>query len=271
MNIKTFFIASMFVLAGCTFWIWFNQSPNITPIYPTFVPNTPTARFVPSCINVINKSNKIIESIYSTINVRLDERSIRLSGIIAYNKSKQFRMQINSFAGKEIDIGSNDHIFWLYSKRMSPPYLYYSRYEDMINTRLKPLFHPLWVIESLGLSDVSGTDFQKMGNYIASVEQDADFIGQKIIKMTLIDPNKPAIIGHYLYDQNNNLIASSEVESFYRFGEAFIPKKIRLVWQQEKKSLTIDIENPSINKPLSVSLWQMPKTKKMLDMGREPH
>lgn len=231
---------------------------------------TPPART--TSINKINKLNADIRTITATINAKVNNKSFRLEGVMSYQKEKKFRMIINSVMGREIDIGSNDSTFWFYSKRIKPPYLYYSRHENVANTRLKPLFNPLWLMESLSL------DSLPISHKVIEKQQRLELInweicptGELVYRKILIDTAKPAIIGHYLFSDRGVLIASSEIEEFYTYRNVFIPKIIKFIWFEENECLAIELKNIKINSNLSSSLWQMPTMKNALDIGRYPH
>lgn len=222
-------------------------------------------------ISQINKLNLQIQTISAEIDIN-NGHLLKLSGAIAYQKNNKFRMQINSVFGREADVGSNDNIFWFYSKRMKPPYLYYSRHKDATKTRLKPLFNPIWLMESLSLDSLPN-------NYLILVNKERIELsnweiglnGELVLRKILVDPKKPAIIGHYLIGANGKLIASSEIISYYKFKNTYIPKKIKFIWLEENENFTLELRDVKINMSLPTLFWQMPRMKNTLDMGREPH
>src|ERR1017187_4932054 len=62
---------------------------------------------------------------------------IRLSGMIYYENSKLFHLELSSFFGPELDIGSNNEYFWYWSRRDSEPGLHFAKHEDFYKSRMK--------------------------------------------------------------------------------------------------------------------------------------
>lgn len=242
--------------------------PKHSTVYPVIAPVSIPIRtnLQPSVVDIINKNNQSIHSLVSKISVQVNSKAIKLSGILAYQQDRNFRMQINSFAGKELDIGSNQDIFWFYSRRMKPTYLYYSRYEDLNKTRLKSVFHPLWLMDSLGVRPLAIEQWTNSDRYIQGCQDCVGVSGEQMIKVILINPQKPAIIGHYLFDTQSTIIASAEVVAFN-----VVPTQILFTWHEEKQTMTMWLNETKINAQLPDSYWQMPHIKNTLDMGRELH
>lgn len=227
---------------------------------PIYTPNEPVAT-LPD-IAKINSNITSIQSFSATLRASVNDKNIRLTGMIAYQRNRNFRMQINSILGKESDIGSNNTYFWFYSKRLKPAYLYYALYRDIDKVPLKPMFHPVWLMESLGVLPYAPGYYsieRKDRECWLCTEKKRGLQGQLITTSVLIDSKRPTIIGRYLFNNEGRLIASAESDSFYRCGKAFIPKKIRFMWQEEQQSLTLELENLQVNNRLPDSTWQPPR------------
>jgi len=231
-------------------------------------PIIPPPNLVPAFIDDLNLRNRGIRSIwYGDLKLHVKDRfTVRLDGFLGYEKPKKFKMQLQSFFGKELIVGSNDQYFWFWSKRMEPPALYYCSHENLYRSRLKTPFHPIWIMESLGLGRISVKDarLDVVGHYWKVTEIRINTLGQKVRKTTLIDTNKKAIVGHYVHDKNR-LIVSSEVEEFYRIDGHMVPKKIRTIWHEEGVELNWFFSEPKLNIPMGEV--EMPNESFKIDIG----
>lgn len=155
-------IIGMFFLMGIVFWLKLKEpAPKVgcPPIIPNMIDKTGFDRvsdqpIVPCEVNAVNFRNETIKSFScSDMEVKLWEGGmrIRLQGSLYYEKPKGFRMRINSVFGEEVDLGSNDDVFWYWSRRNKRKGLYYAHHEDFQKTRLKTPFNPLFIRASLGL------------------------------------------------------------------------------------------------------------------------
>ena len=134
-------------------------------------------------------------------------------------------------------------------------------------TGLKTPFNPVWLMEALGLQVINGVIYKKEQYWIHIANQQST-LNEPIKVISVIDPQKPAIIGRHLFDQNNNLIAYSEIESFYKINDIFVPKRIKFIWLEENQTLIIDFKRPHINKTNLPNLWQLPNGKQRFNIGR---
>lgn len=262
------------ILALATIWLLSSSKPK--PIYNVVIITTDEEiqevvnrqPILPTFISQLNENNTKIRSITTELRTTVNGNTMRLRGNLAYQKNKLFRMQINSFMGKEIDIGSDATYFWFYSRRMDEPGLYYAHYSDIARTRLKTPFHPLWLMESLGIAQIKNIQSiskRTDGLYqISEIRQ--DIIGKLVKKITLIDSSKPAIVGHYLFDLEGVCIASSEITEFFLYEKVYVPKTIQFIWREEQQYVVFEFNNIKINHSISPQMWHMPKMKRMIYM-----
>jgi hypothetical protein len=223
------------------------------------------------CINSVNKKNdKIRNIIYENIELCVAEKIVvRVRGFLAFEKDKKLRLVTSSFSGKEIDIGSNDDYFWFWSRRMKPPALYYASQGNITNTRLKTPFHPVWLMEtlSIGKVDLLETNIVRQGKYWAVTQPRTSILGSSIIKITMIDPEKLTIVGHYIYE-SGRLVVSTEIIDFYPIQNYWFPKKVRTIWLEEGVRVDWSLGPPQINKTINSNLWKKPQMQIELDMAK---
>lgn len=222
-------------------------------------------------VNSRNKNIKSLECDKVTIHTtREGGVPITLWSEIYYKKDKYFRMIDKSRLGKEADIGSNDKQFWFWSRRMKPPTLYYAKHTDLIKVPLRAPLNPLWLMECLNVTeiDTKNAKARKHENYWAIYQPRVSTLGTLMTKMTLIDPQYKRIIGHYLYGENNQLVASNEILEFTKYGNTFVPIKSKMCWQEEKLVMILQFKDVKVNTIPKEEMWTMPDYPVKKDMTK---
>ena len=223
-------------------------------------------------VEEINQGHRLIRNIvYEDITIRIKGVPLKISSYIAYEKNDYFRMFNSSWTGKEGDIGMNSTHFWFWSKRMKPSALYYAKHEDLYKSRLKSPFHPKWTVACLGINeiDLSNAIAGKMDKYYAIAFNEIDTLNRPIVRIILVDPLKKAIIGHYLYDENNNVIVSTEVLEFHNVDGNLLPAIMRTIWYQEDITMEWELEEPKINQTIPSNTFDMPNMRHKIDLGQQ--
>ena len=221
-------------------------------------------------IKEINEKNEKIKSIYiSNMPIRLQQGrlTIKVSGEMAMQKEKNFRLKIDHrLTGREMDIGSNDTYFWFWSKRMDPPDLNYSKHENLNKTMLRTTLNPNWMLESLNVStvDIKNIEISKYKNFWKITQPRIASTNELVKIITLIDPEQKVVVGRYLYNQENKMIASTEYQDFYRI----LPKKIYIMWYEEEIALEWDLSTAKINVDINPEFWSMPNIKNKIEIGK---
>ncbi len=266
---------------GFLIWLYFQlKIPDSNPLYVSgqrqILLTTPEKgeadADIVSAIAAINRRNSQIRTfVCNDVDIRYSEKvRVRISGTMVMEKEKKFRMKIRSVVGLEMDLGSNDTHFWFWSKRMDSPYLHYARHEDLGKSMLKTPLNPGWLMAALnlGLLDTSGCRLIKHKQFFAIVSAKKGAGDEPITVLTLISPEKKAVVGHYLYDQNGKMTASTEVRSFQQSGGFTVPHEMLIIWYEEGVQFEWTLNSPKVNSGIDPQNWSMPEMKNSIDMGR---
>jgi hypothetical protein len=192
-----------------------------------------------------------------------------MDSVLLYEKDKNFRMVNWSFLGKESEIGSNDNYFWFWSKRMNPPSLYYAKHEDLPKTNLKTPFHPNWIMETAGISEIplAQTTIVKYGKYVVAMYDALSNSGEKITRAYLIDPQRKAIVGHYIFNKAGLPVVSAEVTTFHDLNGYNFPKEMKVIWFEEGFQSDWTLDQPTVNVIIDSKNWAMPDMKDKIDLN----
>lgn len=217
---------------------------------------------------ILNSRNEKITSIFYE-QIDLETKGIHVSSHISYEKPNNFRMINSSFLGKETDIGSNQDYFWFWSKRMQPPALFYSSHVNLYKTNLRTPFHPVWMMDIIGINSINLKDalvFKHKDNIVVS-RNDISVTGKRITRVYLIDPQKMAFCGHYIYDKHDQIIVSAEIFEYHEVDGYFLPKKITINWFEENIQVKWVLQKPAINKTININSWIMPHISNKIDLN----
>lgn len=215
-------------------------------------------------IKSINERNIKIKNFTCDVDIRAGR--MRTTGKLFMEKPRKFRMTINSILGKEMDIGSNDSIFWFWSKRMTPPLLHYANHENLGKSNLKTPLNPNWIMSSLGIGEIEKGQLATIKNFKGIICQKTSANGEEVTILTLF--NEKSIAGHYLYDQSGKMTASAEIKTVKNIGEHILPEQILIIWYQEGVSMEWIMRNHQINTGISPANWTMPVMANSIEMGR---
>lgn len=225
---------------------------------------------VPAVVLAINEKNRSISSFScDQITVRTWERGLkfRLTATMSYERQNRFRMIIQSVFGSEVDLGSNDEIFWYWSRRDPHPGLYWAYHKDYHKTRLKTPFNPLFMRDSLGLSEIDITDarFGETETTVVVSYNRVNAMGKSIVYTIFIDKGNEQIEGILINDTEGNPLAVAEVQ---RRPDG-LPAKILYTWYEENRMLGLEFANPSINGQNANSLWLPLDYQPQINMAEE--
>lgn len=218
-----------------------------------------------SIISEINARNSKIKTVYVpdiTIKVKQNRITNIVHGELALEKDRNFRLKVtHSLTGKEMDVGSNQDFFWFWSKRMSPPALYYSSHANIDSTNLRTALNPGWMMESIGVNPINTENITvaKYKDFWAVIREKNDST-----TMTLIDPVLKVVVGRYLYNTQGKMLISTEYQGYFNN----IPKKVLIIWYEEGIALDWELSGIKTNSGISQSYWLMPDMRQKIELSK---
>lgn len=232
-------------------------------------PLKPMAK-IPDAILAVNQKNKSYNTfVCEDVEYKLWQSGhrFRLSGSVYYEKDMNFRMEIQSVFGTELDVGSNKEEFWYWSKRDRNPGLHWAKHEDFEKTRLKTPFNPSLLKASFGL-DVLGTENAKF------VENQKDIMvvypgksgsGQPVLYSVFVNKQRQEIDGFLVTDPTGKHLAAAEIQS----RANGLPTAILFTWYEENRVMLIRLNRPAVNQAISPSKWKMPGYTPKINIGEQ--
>ncbi len=263
--------------SGCA---WLRSPPRYA--LPTALPPSPPLEQV---IGIVNNNSSRIHS-FSTDEARLSVPGIpSLSAAIAFERVvpgslRPVRLRLRAGTGvfgPELDLGSNDELFWIWVTRQPP--LYYCRHDQFAASpvRHRLPIDPQWLIEAAGLAEFDPA-LPHQGPYvrpggrleIRTVRETADGAETKI---TVVDARTGAVVEQHVYDPQRRLVASALASHHRRdpLTGAIMPRIVQIHCPRAQFSARLDLGNVRINRPVGnpMELWTMPTVdpRRMVDLG----
>lgn len=214
----------------------------------------------------LNQNTERIQS-WRADNVRIQTNGWTLTGKLAVEKENHVRLIVSSPMGNEVDLGSNDERFWVWSRRMEPAFVT-CRHENIEQARQKMgiPFEPNWLMQTLGVAPlpVSGVKLEAAPNHEQArlVEELVSIHGYPLRRVLLVDLKRGIVVEHSLYDHNATRIALAKLSGHThdKASGIVMPHRVLLEWPQNQISMTMDLGKIQINpKSIPSQVWQMPE------------
>jgi hypothetical protein len=217
--------------------------------------------------NIIDKINNRVSAIKTLTG---DTESIGKRGAFTVSSTGKLYFQkpgycrmINSakIDGKlALDAGSNDNVFWVWSKHIKPVALNWCYHRDLPNIKMSEPLNITVLTEVLNVSKINteGANIYWDKGFLIVLTRAQLAGGNKALKVTKIDPDKAAIVGHYAFGTNKKLISSCEIEDF---NAGYIPKTCKIHWPAEGVSIKWTLSNVRLNTTINPAMFVMPDYK----------
>ena len=191
--------------------------PQFIQQYPAAGPRTlPKTATLSEIITVVNNNSSKIRSLYTTDATVSATLIPSLRANLALERPRRFRIRAETgLTGPEVDLGSNDRLFWLWVRRLQPPSIYYCTHQQFPVSRVHEMVpvEPDWLIEALGITGFdpagqhSGPTPMRGGRLEIRTQVPRD--GKLWTKATIVDAARGLVLEQHLYDQNGTRVATS--------------------------------------------------------------
>jgi hypothetical protein len=193
----------------------------------------------------------------------------RLTARVAAEPPRRFRLQAQtSLTGPELDIGSNDDLFWLWLRQHQPPIIAFCRHDQYAQSNARRLL-PIradWLPEILGLVEFR-PDHSHDGPYPlpdGRLEIRSRLGGpeEEVVKSTILDGTTGLVAEQHLFTPDGERLASVRT-SRHRVDPASgaaLPHLVEVSWPASQVQFKIELAAISVNAAMAdpTQLWQMP-------------
>jgi hypothetical protein len=240
-----------------------NLSPN--PL-PRVLPLEPRLEQV---IEVVNRNSSPIQS-FSTNRASISGQGFpTLRASIAFERQKRFRLRADMPPmGTQLDVGSNDELFWFWAKEGKPQTLYFCRHEQYAssNARLAMPIDPQWLIEAFGVMEFDPNLPHKGPFTLAKDRLRIDTVRETpegpVDKITILDGSQGWVLEQHQFDVKGQLVVSSFASQHRRdpLTGLAMPTVVQIECPRAQIKMRIDLGNLEINRLSGdpAALWSMP-------------
>ena len=243
-------------------------------------------RTVEEAMAQVNQNARRLVSLRArpSIAVQTADQRHRVSGVLSFQKPRDFKLALKSTVSPEADIGSNTEGFWFWMRNRGngPREAYVCDYDATGESPVQATFQPDWIVEALGLrpferSELANAQIEEgtgseAGAWVIT-QRRVNSLGETTLKRTIIDRSTGLIREHQLMaDDGQTLLARAVVQDYQdvpvpatpeqpRPAPIKLPYKFRLDWVPEQLSLEITLNSPEVNQPIPAVVFQVPSFK----------
>jgi hypothetical protein len=219
-------------------------------------------------IQVVNRNNSQIQSLSTTQATLSVPGTPTLRANLMFQRPRRLRLRADLLTLPELDLGSNEELFWFWVKRNPPPAIYWCRHDQFAYSRARQMIplEPDWLIEAMGISE-----FDPALPYQGPFPLPGDRLEIRTIretpqgpttKVTVVDASQGWILEQRLHDSEGRLLASAQT-SFHRrdpLTGLVVPTLVVINCPPAQFSARIDLGNVQINRLSGdpMQLWTIP-------------
>lgn len=276
---------------GCNIFRARPEPPDAkAPPVPTGAVGKPTPD---NLVHYLNGQAALLQSIEShdlQIDVRAPGVSVNLDGgSLMCQKPRYFRLTGKKLGMQQVLVGSNEDRFWFYVKQDPSDALYHCTYNDFEKgaVDLPFPFEPEWVLEALGMAQVSPSKSMKVDEDKSTYRlvEETTLRGKPVRKVTVFYKgmargDQPQVKSRTLYDSQDKVICAATIKTVTRIpldrGQnakptyVVCPQIVKLEWPAQQTELILDLGRARVNERLSMESFQMPRLgSKQVDLGRD--
>jgi len=233
---------------------------------PRALPPQPTLEQV---IAAVHDNTQRVRSVMASQAVLAVPGVPRLSARVACEPPRRFRLQAQTaVTGPELDIGSNDDLFWLWLRQHDPKIVAFCRHEQYAQSAARRLL-PIradWMPELLGLvhfrpEDAHEGPFPLPDGRIEIRSRIAAPDGE-LFKSTILDGTTGLVAEQHLFTPAGERLASVRT-SRHRVDPpsgAALPHLVEISWPASQIDFKLELAGVTTNSPAADpgQLWQMP-------------
>jgi hypothetical protein len=248
-------------------------------------PPIPTAFYGPptldQVIQVVNGNTARVQQLQTT------SASLSVTGVpslqcdIAMERPLRFRMTAGtSVTGSELDLGSNDNLFWFWARRNEEPVIYFARHSEFRNAAAAQIMPvpPSWIIDAMGLvqlaNDGSTAGPFPQANGRLEVRSRVISPNGELNRSIIIDEQRGHVLEQRVYDPRGQLLAASVTSDHYYEPNVGVtlPRQIDVQLPPAQMAFTIKASGYVLNQLSAdgLQLWSMPQKEgyQFVDLAR---
>lgn len=225
-------------------------------------------------LQVVNDNSSKVQSYYASRATVSTPGFPALKANIAFQRPRNFRLRAETaFTGPEVDVGSNDELFWLWIRRNQPPSTFYCRHDQFAGSMARQIMpiEPEWLISALGVVSFDPGEQHQGPNPVrggrleirSTAAPAPGAAAPGMTRLTVVDDSRGIVLEQHVYDPQGTLLASALMSRHVRdpASGVTLPRHIGIQWPPAKLELNVDLADVQINRldGNSMELWIKPQ------------
>lgn len=237
-------------------------------------PQSPTVFFeqptLEQIVSVVNANTARVNQLQTSA------ASLSVTGVptlqcdIALERPLRFRMTAGTrITGNELDLGSNDNLFWFWARRNQEPAVYFARHNEFRNAAAAQIMPvpPSWIIDAIGLvqlaNDGSTTGPFPVGSGRLEIRSRTNGTGGVLNRSIVVDDQRGHVLEQRVFDEGGQLLATSITSDHYYdpTSGVTLPRQIDIQLPPAQMAFTISASGYQVNQLSAdgLQLWSMPQ------------
>ncbi len=258
--------------SGATCQRQLNMNPFAAagPAAPQILPENATRDQI---VAAVNQNSSRIQSLSATgVTITIPDvlNLPLLSGNMAAERPGRFRLTAGTIAGQELDVGSNDELFWMWVRRNQPPGVYFCRHAQFANSNIRQMMpvEPSWLLAAVGIVDIDPASVfdgplpSARGQGTVELRSWLNSASGRLQRVTVIDARRAWVIEQDIYDPSGTqLLASARADShrYYEREQVSLPDRVTIQLPPANFRMQINLGVMQINQLApNPQLWALP-------------
>lgn len=243
--------------ASCQRPLTFSPFASAGPPAPQVLPAGATREQIIAAVNQNSSRVRSLTTTSASITIPDTMNLPILTANIAAERPGRVRITAGTaITGQEMDIGSNDELFWIWVRRNQPPAVYFCRHNQFAQSAIRQMMpiEPAWLLSAMGMTEidpasvVDGPLPRSDGTVeIRSLLPSASGTLQRV---TVIDARRAWVVEQHVYDPSGRTLLASavaETHQYYPIEQVSLPQRISLRLPTAGMALKIDLGTVQIN------------------------
>lgn len=256
--------------ASCQRPMSFSPFAPVGPAAPQVLPEVATRDQIIAAVNHNSSRIRSITANSASITIPGTMNLPILTANIAAERPNRVRITGGTaITGQEMDVGSNDQLFWMWVRRNQPPAVYFCRHDQFANSAIRQIMpvEPAWLLSAMGMTEIDPASVVNgplpRGDGTVEIRSTMPSSSGVLQRVTVIDARRAWVIEQHVYDPTGQTLLASavaETHQYYPAEQVSLPQKLAVRLPTAGMNLKIDLGTVQINQLAGDpnQLWAMP-------------
>ena len=236
-------LMGLFVAGGASCNQWVRQYTQ-----PRVLPDAATKEQI---VTMVNDNAARVQTLQSTQATLSFPGTPSLRANVALQSPRRLRLRGDGpLTGPEVDLGSNDELFWLWVKRGPQPATFVCRHDQFAMSSARQIIpiEPEWLLEAIGPPRIDTSvplegPFPVHGNRVELRSRKPTAVGE-LTKVIIVDQWEGTVVEQDVYNPQGQLLATARASRYKRdpTSGALLARSIDVQWPTAQNVVSLGRE-----------------------------